>query len=462
GVAAHGDRLYLYSSCLGGLPGGPGTSLYQIDLAGGGVSEVADRVLPWELPVTTSFFLPPSDPPVLAPPAVVGDEVYFVRRPNADEELWRLRDGAVEPVAAPLPTEIDKVVAAGEAPVVVTGTGLAHVVVDGELESLGLFVVHPALDLYAEAADGDLFLGASDGSIWRTDGTPEGTSPVSRPTGGAIGFTGFVRAGDRLYFAHDDGEHDVELWATVVEEETTFGCVEDGATLCLADGRFAVTVAWRDPRSGGEGVGHAVPETADSGFFWFFHPDNLEVLTKVLDAETVNGHHWVFHGSLTDVRYELRVEDLATGDVRSYERPAGSLCGGADTAAFPTGVEAAGGGAVASGPATPASASLLLGADDRFTVAVDWLDPATGSYVPATTVEETADSGWAWFFDPANVEVFVKVLDATPVDGRHWVFHGGLTDLGYRVTVIDGLSGAQRVYEKAPGSLCGDADTAAF
>lgn len=58
--------------------------------------------------------------------------------------------------------------------------------------------------------------------------------------------------------------------------------------------RFDRGVAWRDPRSGDAGVGRASNLTNGSGYFWFFHPDNLEIAVKVLDACAVNGHRWVF------------------------------------------------------------------------------------------------------------------------------------------------------------------------
>ncbi len=59
-------------------------------------------------------------------------------------------------------------------------------------------------------------------------------------------------------------------------------------TLCLGGGRFLVTAAWKS-RNGGSGLGHAVAVTADSGYFWFFDPDNVEIVAKALDGCAVNG-----------------------------------------------------------------------------------------------------------------------------------------------------------------------------
>ena len=45
-------------------------------------------------------------------------------------------------------------------------------------------------------------------------------------------------------------------------------------------------------------------------------------------------------------------------------------------------------------------------------------------------------------------EVFVKMVDATSVFGDFWLFHTGLADLAYTLTVVDSVTGATRTYEK--------------
>lgn len=104
--------------------------------------------------------------------------------------------------------------------------------------------------------------------------------------------------------------------------------------LNLNQNRFKVEVDWTDPRSGDSGAGQAVPLTGDSGYFWFFHPSNAELIVKVLEACPVNGHRWVFYGSLTDVEFRLRVTDLVTGKERVYDNPGFDMASDADTAAF--------------------------------------------------------------------------------------------------------------------------------
>ena len=46
--------------------------------------------------------------------------------------------------------------------------------------------------------------------------------------------------------------------------------------------------------------------------------------------------------------------------------------------------------------------------------------------------------------------------------GKFWVFFGALSDVEYTVTVTDTATNAVRTYRNAPGTLCGQADTAAF
>jgi DNA-binding beta-propeller fold protein YncE len=112
-------------------------------------------------------------------------------------------------------------------------------------------------------------------------------------------------------------------------------CQVDATHLCLEGGRFRVEVAWRTP-DGRSGPGHAVRLTEDSGYFWFFGAENVELLVKVLDGCALGGHHWVFAGGLTNVETTLTVTDTRTGAVRTYRNPQGTpFAPLQDTAAFP-------------------------------------------------------------------------------------------------------------------------------
>ena len=114
-------------------------------------------------------------------------------------------------------------------------------------------------------------------------------------------------------------------------------CTPTGANLCLLGGRFSVEVSFHDQRSDQTGEGTAVPGTDQSGYFWFFNSNNLELVIKMVNGTVTggNGHFWVFWGGTTDVEYTLRVTDTATGATWETTNPAGNICGGANTAAFP-------------------------------------------------------------------------------------------------------------------------------
>ena len=99
-------------------------------------------------------------------------------------------------------------------------------------------------------------------------------------------------------------------------------CVAGDERLCLAGGRFRVEATWST--DAGEGRGHAVSLTPDTGYFWFFAGTNIEVIVKVLDACGVNNRFWVFASGLTDVGVVLRVTDSLTGAVRTYTNPRGA------------------------------------------------------------------------------------------------------------------------------------------
>lgn len=111
-------------------------------------------------------------------------------------------------------------------------------------------------------------------------------------------------------------------------------CVPGRETLCLGEGRFRVTVEWED-FSGNTGPAKAVPLTADTGAFWFFGADNLELMLKVLDGRAFTGHYWVFYGSLSNVGFTVTVTDTVTGNSKRYVNPPGEFASVGDVQALP-------------------------------------------------------------------------------------------------------------------------------
>ena len=126
---------------------------------------------------------------------------------------------------------------------------------------------------------------------------------------------------------------DVSLQVTTSGGGT--GCAADANTLCLNNGRFAVTAQWTDFQ-GNTGPGNVVPfGSPDSGLMWFFNPDNWEMLVKVLNGCTVNNHYWVLAALTTNVQYTIQVTDTQTGETRSYSNALGNPAPAiTDTSAF--------------------------------------------------------------------------------------------------------------------------------
>jgi hypothetical protein len=115
--------------------------------------------------------------------------------------------------------------------------------------------------------------------------------------------------------------------------------------LFLHDGRFVAYIDWC--KAGEDcGVGFARALTSESGWFWFFSPDNLEVTLKVLDGRPVNGHWWIFLASMTNVSFIVTVYDNRTGCLAlpyipapcpswTYFNPPSANTNRLDTQAFP-------------------------------------------------------------------------------------------------------------------------------
>ena len=217
-----------------------------------------------------------------------------------------------------------------------------------------------------------------------------------------------------------------------------------------ADDRFEVSVAWKTATD--EGAGQPVRLTSDTGVFWFFDDRNLELVVKVLDGCAVTGKHWFFASGLTNVEVTITLRDQVTGETRTYHREAGPAFQPIqDTGAL--------GSCPAPIPARRASApagsfcdgtALCLGEGGRFRAEATWTTP-TGQSGVAQGVALTSDTGYFFFFDPANVEMLVKVVDGCGANDRHWVFAGGLTNVEVVLRVQDTLTQEMREYRNPMG-----------
>jgi streptogramin lyase len=142
-----------------------------------------------------------------------------------------------------------------------------------------------------------------------------GPSGIASGPDGNIWFT--ESKGDRIGRITPAGE--ITEFAISTEQPS---CTTDARTLCLNGGRFQVRAEWQVPSQGSSGHGNAVPLTGDTGTFWFFQASSIEVIVKVLDGCSENGHAWVFAAGLTNVGVTLTVTDTQTDEFRTYTNPA--------------------------------------------------------------------------------------------------------------------------------------------
>jgi hypothetical protein len=82
----------------------------------------------------------------------------------------------------------------------------------------------------------------------------------------------------------------------------------------------------------------------------------------------------------------------------------------------------------------PLSPTLFLHGG-QFHISVDWSTPDGTLKGQGYGVWMTRESGYFWFFSGSNPEVYVKIIDGTPVNGHWWVFISSTTNLEFKVTV---------------------------
>ena len=106
------------------------------------------------------------------------------------------------------------------------------------------------------------------------------------------------------------------------------------------------------------------------------------------------------------------------------------------------------------------SSNLVLGHD--FSVGATFLS-SDGQIQPAHAVPLTPDTGYFWFFDPANIELVVKVLNGCSTNNHNWFFAAGLTNVGVEIKVTNLLQVGVKTYTNAAGTaFTPSQDTSAF
>jgi hypothetical protein len=269
----------------------------------------------------------------------------------------------------------------------------------------------------------------------------------------------------RLGIASWAGLTFAQVWQRVAATPVPTTCAPDAHSLCLNGGRYRVEADWRKP-DGERGRARAVSLTGASGYFWFFDPTNVEILTKVLDGCGVNDHTWSFSAGLTNLEVDLFVQDTLTGLGKHYNNAAGtSFPPILDTEAIACTAAPPPAPLVAHAPiASPDRASVAKGTcvdtpttlcldGGRFAVEASWT-LTNGTTGPAFAAPLTDNTGTFWFFREDNVELVVKVLDACSLAAapRFWVFAGGTTNVGVELRVLDTATGVENRYQRGAGA----------
>jgi hypothetical protein len=124
---------------------------------------------------------------------------------------------------------------------------------------------------------------------------------------------------------------------------TTTPCVANSTTLCVNnntnDKRFEVKINFRTTQTTGQGTAISTNSLGITrgGMFWFFQPDNPELLVKVLNGCGVNQRFWVFYAATTNVEFTMTVRDVQAGVTKSYFNPLNNPAPPVlDTSAFAT------------------------------------------------------------------------------------------------------------------------------
>jgi hypothetical protein len=119
------------------------------------------------------------------------------------------------------------------------------------------------------------------------------------------------------------GPHDGTIAGSGVSGLTfpvALSCGTSGATALCLQGRFQVTARFRSGAPGtAEGTAQVVnAPNPNSGLFWFFSPDNWEVMVKAINGCGLNNRVWIFSAATTNVFYRLDVFDVRAGKNKVY------------------------------------------------------------------------------------------------------------------------------------------------
>ena len=305
----------------------------------------------------------------------------------------------------------------------------------------------------------------SNAEVWVTDGTPGSLHAAYSYSHDSSIDGRFTAIGPSIYFADDRGSLGVELWrfdselgTVVLANDFCPGPCSSHPVIQPADGSALVYTTPEAPHLGhAYWIGESDHQAEPMGpFCGVSCQDGASYLGKLgeyalISAPTSSGQWglWSFLPSDFSVRqlsdfsvwnFEVQPRDTSVLEHVAY------LWGDSPATGYePWRVRAV------PDPCSSGGETLCL-APPRFSVQVDWRDFAghrgTGHATPLTT-----DTGYFWFFDDANVELTVKVIDGTGLNGHYWVYYGALSNVEYWITIEDTVTGESKQYHNPLGQF---------
>ena len=211
----------------------------------------------------------------------------------------------------------------------------------GRITPAGIITEFP-IPTPQSSPDGSEITAGPDGNLWFAENA---ANKIGRMTTSGD-FTEFAvptaNSGPSAITAGPDGN----LWFTEelgnrigrITTGPTGPCTPDAHTLCLNNDRFSVTASFQATPTGPTEMATAVKLTGDSGYFWFFDPNNVELVVKVLNACVDPwDSYWFFAAGLTNVEVEITAVDRHTGESKAYRNVRGTpFAPIQDTSAFRT------------------------------------------------------------------------------------------------------------------------------
>jgi CHRD domain-containing protein len=223
------------------------------------------------------------------------------------------------PLAATAQTYTTSMIGAGEAPAAgdPNGSGVGIVTIDGTtvhwtivVRDLGSTITAAHIHESPAGTPGDVVIGFSPLNF--VDGVASGTA-----TGVDQALINRIKADPPGFYIN---VHTTQFPGGAIRGQLEQGCTQSDSTLCVNGNRFRVNAAWAANNQ--VGLGHAVRLTSDTGYFWFFTQENVEIVLKSLNAcPPVFSNHWVFASGLTNVEVDLTVIDTQVGTFKRYQNP---------------------------------------------------------------------------------------------------------------------------------------------